>query len=265
MPILVVDAGNSRLRAAIWRREGPAGRLEAATPATGEARRDLVDRLAALAADGGAGASVVCSVVPALDDELRRRLPAPLLIDHTLPMPFDVEVREPRTVGADRWCNVAAAVGRGWADALVVDAGTATTFDLLDGGVFRGGLIAPGIGLAADALMRRGARLPRVELAPTPLRLGRDTASALRTGCWQVGARGVVATAEALLRRHGPRPVVLTGGLAGWLRRRGWRHEPDWTLEGAVRLARPRPDAGRRADVGRRDADPDNPKPGERR
>jgi type III pantothenate kinase len=152
-------------------------------------------------------------------------------------MPFAHDIRGPQTVGADRWCNVAAAVDAGLTDALVVDAGTATTFDVLAGGVFRGGLIAPGMSFAARALQREAARLWEVPFAPAELRAGRDTQEALAIGAYHVGVHGVRGTVIALLERYPGCTVVMTGGLGGWAALPGWQYHPDWTLRGLAVLA----------------------------
>jgi type III pantothenate kinase len=164
-------------------------------------------------------------------------VPNAIRVDHTLPLPFGLDLADPAAVGADRLCNVAAAVARGWSDALVVDAGTATTLDLLAGGRFAGGWIAPGMALALERLGERAARLGTVPFGPVPLEVGRSTAEAMRAGAFHVGVLGLRAAVAALLERYGPRPVAVTGGLGGMARLPGWLHDPDWTLVGALRLA----------------------------
>ncbi|MHB8080338.1 MAG: type III pantothenate kinase, partial [Candidatus Krumholzibacteriia bacterium] len=124
-------------------------------------------------------------------------------------------------------------------DALVVDAGTATTFDLLADGRFRGGLIAPGMAFAARCLGEEAARLSPAPFAPCPLEVGITTAAALQAGAFHVGVRGVLGVVDGLLERYGPRPVAVTGGLGPYLARAGWLHDPDWTLRGALHLAWP--------------------------
>ncbi len=168
----------------------------------------------------------VACVVPVVGEALAARLPDAASVDHTWAFPFTHEVRQPQTVGADRWCNVAAAVHAGLADALVVDAGTATTFDVLVGGVFLGGLIAPGMAFAARKLQEEAARLWVVPFAPCELRAGRDTEEALAIGAFHVGVHGVRGTIAALLARHPGCEVVVTGGLGGHVTQAGWRLRP---------------------------------------
>ncbi len=115
----------------------------------------------------------------------------------------------------------------------MVDAGTATTFDLLDGGAFKGGLIAPGMAFAAAKLGEYAARLAPVPFGPCPLEVGTDTAGAMAAGAWHTSFFGVNGTIEALLKAYGPRPVILTGGLGRFLAVEGRHVDPFWTLRGA--------------------------------
>ncbi len=231
MNLLLVNIGNSQVVVAragdsaadpdvVWRGD--------TTPAAAAA-------VAALA--GPDVAVAVASVVPAVAVAVQAAVPAAQVVDHTWRFPFAHELRHPDTVGADRWCNAAAAVVGGRRDALVVDAGTATTLDVVRDGVFLGGLIAPGMAFAARALQERAARLWPVPFAPCDLRAGRDTEEALAVGAFHVGVHGVTGTIEALLTRYPGLAVVLTGGLAGFVTRPGWYHDPLWTLRGLAVLA----------------------------
>ncbi|MBC8423347.1 type III pantothenate kinase [bacterium] len=190
--------------------------------------------------------AAITSVVPSVGADLMDALSGAWAVDHRADFPFGLALDDPAAVGADRYCNVAAAVGRGWTSALVVDAGTATTFDVLSEGVFVGGLIAPGLATAAAALGEKAARLDIVRPAPAEPRPAPDTVGAMAAGAYLTGLHGVAGTVAALLAACGDRPVVLTGGLAPLLMsgheddtvRAAWRHEPLWTLEGLALLAR---------------------------
>lgn len=189
----------------------------------------------------------VASVVPLVGDPLLAALPGARPADHRAALPFETTVVRPEAVGADRYCNMTAAVAAGWRHALVVDAGTATTFDVLRDGVFVGGLIAPGLDFAGRALGERAARLEPVAIEPTIATPRTDTAGALAAGSYLVGAYGVLGVIAALLEVAGPIPVVFTGGLAPLIRRcaglppsaADWTWDPDWTLRGAALLAFP--------------------------
>ena len=255
MGTVIVDIGNSRTRAVSWTgaEEQQPGRLfekagagvptalpqlgEWPTPSAESGADLLLRELVALRRDSGAELLVLVSVVPRVDQLIRTALPASVCIDHTTGLPFAVGVEQPATVGADRYCNVAAACFAGLSDALIVDAGTATTFDILRAGEFIGGLIAPGMAFAAARLGESAARLEAVPFAPCPLDAGRDTAAAMSRGAYHVGRHGVLGTIAALHERYGDMPVVLTGGLGEMLGTDAGAYDRDWTLRGAALLA----------------------------
>ncbi len=248
MRVLVLDAGNTRLRAALaevggqWPGPGALDRWplpslerlgEVATAAG-----DPGPWLRGLAAARAPELAVMVSVVPRLELLAAAALPGLRLAGLGCDLPFGLDLIAPETVGADRLCNLAAAAAAGLGSALVVDAGTATTFDLLLDGVFVGGLIAPGMAFAARQLGEKAARLAPVPFAPAPLAAGRSTAEALAAGGWHAGIGGVRYIVAGLLDRHGPLPVIVTGGLGIHLADLG-HHDPDWTLRGALVLAAP--------------------------
>ncbi len=140
-------------------------------------------------------------------------------IDARSPLPVRLEVDEPLSVGADRIVNVLAAKELYQADTIVVDFGTATTFDCITAdGRFLGGVIMPGLRTAADQLTRRTAKLPAVELRAPPRVIGRRTEECIQAGVLY----GTVDAVDGLVRRireewpgGGGTPVVVaTGGLA---------------------------------------------------
>ena len=132
--------------------------------------------------------------------------------------PLQLDVDEPQSVGADRALNAIAAHAKHPGDLIVIDFGTATTFDLVDGdGAYKGGIIAPGINLSLDALVSAAAKLPRIAIeAPADTSvIGRTTESQMLIGIyWGYVAmiEGLVARMKAELGR--PVTVVATGGLA---------------------------------------------------
>lgn len=136
------------------------------------------------------------------------------LVTHESPMPVQIGVATPETVGADRYCNVSAAMVLGHPHAIVVDLGTANTFDLLDDGVFRGGLIGPGAVTSHRALVEAGARLPELTFSWPAEFVGRTTPEAIRSGSFHQ-AVGAVRYVIAKMRDHAPGATVLvTGGMA---------------------------------------------------
>ncbi|MEO6433756.1 MAG: type III pantothenate kinase [Sphingomicrobium sp.] len=160
------------------------------------------------------------------------------------PWPIRLDVDEPHNVGADRALNAIAAHAKHPGDLIVIDFGTATTFDWVGAdGAYKGGIIAPGINLSLDALVSAAAKLPRIaiEAPKTDTVIGRTTADQMLSGVYW----GYVAMIEGLVERMkrelgGPATVVATGGLAQLFD----KHldvfdaiEPDLTIQGLSRLA----------------------------
>lgn len=218
--LLAVDVGNSetvigRFRGAVlqdfWR--VTSGRATA-----DELTLTLAQLLGSPRVRGAGG--VVCSVVPGLTAawaEALRRVTAAAPVEIGVRRPaLPLEVPDPASVGADRIANAMGAIARHGAPAIVVDLGTATTFDCVSrAGAYVGGAIAPGIVTSSEELFRRAARLARVEFRRPERALGRTTEECLRVGViW--GYAGLV---DGLVRRLakemvGKPKVIATGGLA---------------------------------------------------
>jgi len=166
--------------------------------------------------------AVIGSVVPAVTDPLRRALDglvpggAWVLGDPTA-LPVRLDVEEPRTVGADRIVNTLATLVLYGVDTLVVDMGTATTYDCITAdGVFLGGVIAPGLQAGEEWLSRRTAKLPRVDFRPPSHVIGRRTESCLHSGIFYSAVDAVDGIVRRILAEWG-RPdalVIGTGGFA---------------------------------------------------
>jgi len=167
-----------------------------------------------------AGAAIA-SVVPPLTgrwvEVCRRGLELePLVVNSTVETGVRILYEEPGTVGADRLVDAVAAYRLYGGPACIVDFGTATTFDAISAdGEYLGGAIAPGIGIASQALFQRTAMLPRVELARPPAAIGRNTTHAMQSGLL-FGYVGLVEGMVARFRQElGPHiRVIGTGGLA---------------------------------------------------
>ena len=167
-------------------------------------------------------AAIIASVVP----EARFNLTVlcnthfgcePMIIgDPDIDLGIDALIDRPEQVGADRMVNAAAAHSRFGGPLIIIDFGTATTFEIIDGdGNYRGGVIAPGINLSVDALYMASALLPRVHIRKTDTIIGKATVPAMQSGIFW----GYVSMIEGLVRRireeYGEElPVVATGGLA---------------------------------------------------
>jgi type III pantothenate kinase len=163
---------------------------------------------------------IVGSVVPPLDGALREAIATylhaePLFVAPGIRSGMPLRVETPQELGADRLCNAVAAHAEFGGPCVVVDFGTATTWEVVSKkGEFLGGVIAPGLEIAAEALFSRAAKLPRVELAPPERVIGKATVDSMQAGLMY----GYVGLVEGVTRRIldelGGGPVVATGGLA---------------------------------------------------
>jgi type III pantothenate kinase len=186
--------------------------------------------------------AIVSSVVPNVTETMRqlgdRYLREPLLVvEPGVRTGLALRVDNPREIGADRIVNAVAAYELYGGPAIVVDFGTATSFDVVDGnGQFIGGAIAPGVATSAEALVRRAARLPRVETITPPSAIGRSTVTALQSGIVFGSAGQVDALVDRISDELGPGvTTVATGGLAHAVLEACTRidhHDPWLTLKG---------------------------------
>jgi type III pantothenate kinase len=166
-------------------------------------------------------ACIISSVVPQsvfnLRNLARRYLKVePLVIGENVDLGIPVRLEKPSEAGADRLVNAIGAHAVFPGDLIVIDSGTATTFDIVaaDGG-FEGGVIAPGINLSMEALHTAAAKLPRVAIRRPVKTIGRDTVGAMQAGVFW----GYIALIEGLIDRikaewGRPMTVVATGGVA---------------------------------------------------
>jgi type III pantothenate kinase len=166
----------------------------------------------------------VASVVPPLNFTLKRMAEdyfhlTPLFIDHSTDTGLEILYEPPADVGADRIVDAVAARAKYGAPCIVVDFGTATTFDAINAeGQYMGGVITPGITISSDALFARAARLPRVEIRRPASVIGSSTVGSIQSGLYY----GYAALVDGILRRMTEElgggdtrvRVVSTGGLA---------------------------------------------------
>ncbi len=141
----------------------------------------------------------------------------PLVVTHETKTGVRIEIDQPAQAGADRIINSAAVVALYGTPAIVIDFGTATTFDIVSAdGAYRGGAIAPGINISQDALVNATARLHKVDLQPPPCVIGTNTIHAMQSGIFL----GYVAMIEGMVARFKAAindervQVIATGGLA---------------------------------------------------
>jgi len=165
--------------------------------------------------------AAIASVVPPLNrswTEACERLQLPVQwVDAASPLPVQLDVEAPSTVGADRVVNTLATSIIHERNAVVVDLGTATTFDCITwDGVFLGGAIAPGPRAGIDRLSQRSSKLPSIEIRPPAKVIGRTTVEALESGVFWAIADGIDGTVRRILEEWKPENplVIATGGLA---------------------------------------------------
>src|SRR5256886_16920865 len=158
-------------------------------------------------------AAIVASVVPPVTQGLceaveRATTVAPAVVDGRSHLPITLDVEEPLQVGADRILNTLAAADLFHPDTIVVDFGTAATFDCITAdGHFLGGVIMPGIRTASDALIRGTAKLPATDLTPPSRTIGRRTEEAIRSGVL-LGTADAVDGIVRRIKAESPLPSV---------------------------------------------------------
>jgi type III pantothenate kinase len=224
--LLAIDAGNTNTVFAVFRDGAIMGEWRLATQSgrTADEFAVWLDSFLALARleRGMISDAVIANVVPAsafaLRDLCRRYLKCePLVIGEPgVMLGISIKVDRPDEVGADRLVNAVGAHERWPGGTIVIDFGTATTFDVVDvDGAYCGGVIAPGIGLSIEALHRAAAKLPRVGVTRPAKVIGTSTVGAMQSGIYW----GYVSLIEGLVGRirvefGKPLGVIATGGLA---------------------------------------------------
>jgi len=223
--LLAIDIGNTNITLGIYNGNtlGPRWRLaighERTADEFGLILLGLFRRadVSASSVDSAAIASVVPPLTGTFVEACRRYLKCePLVVNGACNTGVHIQCDDPSQVGADRIVDAAAAQNLYGGPACIVDFGTATTFDAISReGDFLGGAIAPGIRISADALFKRAAKLPRVDLLQSPSAIGKNTAHSLQSGLL-FGYVGLVEGMVARFRAElGPEmKVIATGGLA---------------------------------------------------
>jgi len=246
--ILAIDIGNTETMLGLFEgyEVGDSWRLSTERHRTGDELFLQLGALLAARADGVTPPKrvVVASVVPALDrswDEAAARLGLPLVrIDWRTELPIRLEVDEPHSVGADRIVNTLATTCLFGRDTIVVDLGTATTFDCITAdGAFLGGVISPGPRAGIDRLHTLSSKLPSVQIASPDRVLGRNTVEALESGVFYSIVEAIDGIVGRLIDEWAPENplVIATGGLAELVAphcRRVHEVDPYLTLKGIV-------------------------------
>lgn len=250
--LLAVDIGNTNIVAGIFDEARLLTHWRLASDPKTTADEYGVLCLSIMARDGHVPeritGAIISSVVPALTETFESMIErafhrTPIIVSSESDTGLTLNYLNPREIGSDRIVNAAAAYHKFRRDLIIVDFGTATTFCAVTHvGEYLGGVIAPGLGISADALFTRAAKLSKVELSRPKTVIGIDTASSIQAGL-VFGYAGLV---DALIQRMelemGRRSyVIATGGLASVIapEARSIQHiEPFLTLEGLELLHR---------------------------
>jgi type III pantothenate kinase len=213
---LLIDVGNGRTKFALATRDGLKQQRDAPTAGLSEETLRTV-------LTGWEWSQAVCSsVVPRATETLRAYCGDSLLVlKHDTALGIGIRYPKPETIGADRLANAVALVHLHGAPGIVIDFGTAVTFDIVDrDACYVGGVIAPGLRLMTDYLHERTALLPRVELREPSSAIGKSTEEAILAGA-AIGYRGMVRGLLDALRNELGAPqdlrVIATGGDAAWI------------------------------------------------
>lgn len=224
--LLAIDVGNTNTKFAVW--DGAAWRAQwrasTQTTRTADEYAPWLSQIMAMSDMGFDDVTdcIISTVVPQalfnLRNLSRRYVGAePMVIgEDGLKLGIDVRIDKPAEAGADRLVNAVGAYIAYGGPAIVIDSGTATTFDIVAAdGAFEGGIILPGINLSLQALHDAAARLPRVEIRDPGCVIGKDTVSAMQSGIYW----GSIDMIEGLIRRikeeyGAPMKTIATGGVA---------------------------------------------------
>jgi type III pantothenate kinase len=225
--LLVVDVGNTQTHFGVFRRDEDAvsehWRFATVRDSTSDELGAALSNLLALRGLGfdDIDASIISSTVPQLSEQWtamagRYLGHEMLVVGPSIRTGMPIRIDNPREVGADRLVNAVAAYERVRAACVVVDFGTAITYDAVSAaGEYLGGIISPGAEISIEALSERAAKLPKIELAEPRSLIGKSTVDAIRSGI----VYGYAGQVEGIVRRLRAQlgqatPVIATGGLA---------------------------------------------------
>ena len=226
--LLVVDVGNTNVVLGVY--DGDellrSWRLATARERTADEYGILVKQLTDGTINGSLEGVIVSSVVPPLNSEIATMIEKyfgvePLFVEPGVKTGIAIQVDNPQEVGADRIVNCVAVHEKYGGPSIIVDFGTATTFDVVTADAkYIGGVIAPGINISAEALFARAARLPRVDIRRPPTVIGTNTVVNMQSGLY-FGYLGLVDGILTRMKREVPgvKKVIATGGLAALLAR----------------------------------------------
>ena len=222
--LLVIDAGNSNLKLGVFSGQELLAHWRLVTDHNKSAEQYGLEIRELFERDGVENKNIegisIASVVPQLDETLAEIANSfgvrPLFVDHNTNTGLKLLYDSPAALGADRIVDAAAALAKYGSPCIVVDFGTATTFNAVNTAhEYLGGVIAPGLRISAEALFARAAKLPRVEIKRPKKVIATSTSDAIQSGIYH-GYIGLVdGILEKMMAEMGSRPrVIATGGLA---------------------------------------------------
>ena len=223
--LLAIDAGNTNITLGVFRGEDLIAQWRIVTDHAKHSDEYVADLQDLFQSEclhlNKIDAVVIASVVPPLDQTLKLMSQSgfqlnPLFVNHTVDTGLKILYEAPENVGADRIVDAVAAVTKYGAPCIVVDFGTATTFNAVNAAhEYLGGVIAPGLMISAEALFLRAAKLPRVEIKRPEKVIGSSTVGAMQSGLYYGYAGLVDGVLEKMIAEMNAKPrVIATGGLA---------------------------------------------------
>ncbi len=223
--ILVMDVGNTQMEIGVFK-EGKLQKSWRIATGVDRTEDELVvffqhflaqENMALSGLKGAALSSVVPNVTFILEKFCTKYLNIkPLIVDHTVNLGIKIRYSTPAAVGADRLCNAVAAYQRYRQAVVVVDLGTATTFDVVNARAeYLGGIIAPGVEATAWVLHQRASKLPKISLEFPERAIGQNTEESMQAGIMLGTVKMIDGMLEEIFRELNDRPrVIATGGLA---------------------------------------------------
>ncbi|HEU4714388.1 MAG TPA: type III pantothenate kinase [Pyrinomonadaceae bacterium] len=227
--LLAIDAGNTNIKLGLFQKQEPLANWRlitdrARTPASYGGEVQGLFSVADLDIKDVA-AVIIASVVPQLNDTLKTMCEhylkrTPVFVDHTMKTGLKIRYKEPAELGADRIVDAVAAVKKYGPPCIVVDFGTATTFNAINSKrQYLGGIIAPGIMTAANALFSLAAQLPPVRIERPKNVIGKSTVEAMQSGIYYGYANLVNGLIEDMFHAMQETPkVIVTGGVAALIK-----------------------------------------------
>lgn len=234
--LLAIDAGNTNIVFAVYdgQTQKSLTRIE-----TGDDIKPVLSELSDI------GDVIISSVVPAVNDDLAKECSAlfniePIFITNQN-VGISVATDKPEEVGADRLVNAVAVKAEYQTPAVILDFGTATTFDVVsEEGSYAGGVIAPGINLSLEALHQAAAKLPDIGVEKPDNVIGKNTKDAMQSGIYWGYIGLIEGTLERIQKEMGTTPfIVATGGLASLFAKGTDKIDvidPDLTMKGLVHI-----------------------------